>query len=90
MGTFSYNKPKPLSMGNKRGYLYILTDVQTTGSILYTPFKKITGLMIETETGDNSITVSSISEGGPSSVAAITFMCDDADADGRIWVWGLL
>ena len=60
MGTFSYTMNKPLSLGNRRGYIFDLTNVQTTGSVLHTPFKKVTGYLIETSSpGTSQITVSS-------------------------------
>jgi len=48
MAIFSYTKLKKLSIGNRIGYSYSLANVQTTGSKLYTPFKKITGYLPET------------------------------------------
>lgn len=96
MGTFSYEKKKKLSFGNRIGYIFALTDVQTTGSTLYTPFKKITGYMIETASsttaaGATTINVASNTESaGPSTQAYLTFASGAADADGTITVVGLL
>ena len=93
MGTFSYSaNPKKLSMGNRVAYVYELTDVQTSGSILYTPFKKITTYLIETiDPATSTITVSSNTEatGGTGNGAYLTFTAD-AESDGRIIVVGLL
>ena len=48
MATFSYSaNPKKLSFGNRIAYVYDLANVQTTGSKLYTPFKKITTYNID-------------------------------------------
>ena len=92
MGTFSYTtvKPKKLSMGNRVGYLYKLINVQTTGSRLTTPFKKITGYLIQTlspVTAD--ITVTSNTEGDHSQRASLIFAVN-AEAQGYIIVVGLL
>ena len=78
MGTFSYNKPKVLSVGNRRGYIWKLTDVQTnSSSVLQTPFKKITGYMIETEDQDTPIIVTSnnVTPGGTGKCATLTLLC---------------
>lgn len=96
MGTFSSTKLRKLSLGNRIGYLYSLTDVQTTGSVLYTPFKKITGYLIETASsataaGTSTINVASTADAqGNGITSSITFASGAADADGRILVVGLL
>jgi len=93
MGTFSYtaNKPKKLSMGNRIGYLYKLVNVQTTGSKLHTPFKKITGYLINNVSPNtSSITVAGKADAtGPGTRATITFAAD-AESQGYILVVGLL
>lgn len=93
MGTFSYSaNPKKLSMGNRSAYLYDLTNVQITGSILRTPFKKITGYLIEcTSPATNTITVAANTEasGGTGNQATLTFAAD-AESQGDIIVVGLL
>lgn len=96
MGTFSYTKQKKLSMGNRIAYLYKLTDVQTSGSKLYTPFKKITGYIIETTSDTTPIAVAANHEAGATTgvqegdTAYLEFVSDNADADGFIIVVGLL
>ena len=94
MGVFSSTQLTPkLSMGNRAAYRYKLTNVQATGSILYTPFKKITGYIIETTTpATAAITVSANTDsrgGNGSSDAYLTFAVD-AEASGYILVVGLL
>ena len=92
MGTFSYTaNPRKLSMGNRVAYLYDLTNVQTTGSKLYTPFKKITGYLITTTDPQTSeITVASKTEAqGEGTESYLTFAAD-AESDGNIIVVGLL
>ena len=90
---FSYTtvKPKRLSMGNRIAYLYKLVDVATTGSVLITPFKKITGYLIQNVSPNtSSITADGVTETtGPGSRAAITFAAD-ATSQGYIIVVGLL
>ena len=92
MGTFSYEKTRKLSFGNRSAYQWKLTNVQTTGSILYTPFKKITGYLIETTSpATAAITVASNTptSGGTGSCAYLTFAVD-SEAQGDIIVVGLL
>ena len=91
MGTFSYTKTRKLSMGNRVAYQYALTNVQTTGSILRTPFKKITGyLLTTTDPATNTITVTSNADStGRFGQAALTFAAD-AESQGHIIVVGLL
>lgn len=78
-------------MGNRAGYQYSLANVQTTGSKLYTPFKKITGYLIETTSPNTSaITVATNAEStGQFGQAVLTFAAD-AESQGRITVVGLL
>ncbi len=77
-------------MGNRAAYVYSLANVQTTGSILRTPFKKITGYLIETTApGTSEITIVTNKEGTPGSPAALTFAAD-AESQGDILVVGLL
>lgn len=91
MGTFSYSKIRKLSMGNRAAYQYTLTNVQTTGSKLYTPFKKITGYLIETTSPNTcAITVTANTEAqGHGTQAYLTFAAD-AESQGKIIVVGLL
>lgn len=93
MGTFSYTtvKPKRLSSGNRIAYIYKLVNVQTTGSVLTTPFKKITAYAIQTLSPvTNDITVTSKTEKtGPGTKATLRFAAD-AESQGYITVWGLL
>ncbi len=90
MPTFSSTKLKKLSIGNRIGYTYKLANVQTTGSILRTPFKKITGYLPETTSpGTSEITIVTNKEGTPGSPAALTFAAD-AESQGFILVVGLL
>ncbi len=90
MATFSYTKIKKLSMGNRAAYIYKLANVQTTGSILRTPFKKITGYLPETTSpGTSEITIVTNKEGTPGSPAALTFAAD-GESQGDILVVGLL
>ena len=83
--------PRKLSFGNRIAYVYHLTNVQTTGSTLYTPFKKITGYMIETISPNTSaITVAANSEStGRFGQASLQFAVD-AESQGDIIVVGLL
>jgi len=93
MGTFSYTsvKPKRLSMGNRIAYLYKLKDVQTSGSVLHTPFKKITGYLVHNVTPNTTcINVSSNTDStGPGTRAKLTFAAG-AESQGYIIVVGLL
>jgi len=90
---FSYTtvRPKKLSMGNRIGYLYKLVDVATTGSKITTPFKKITGYMIQNiSPNTSSITVTANTEStGPGKKASLTFAAD-ATSQGYIIVVGLI
>lgn len=78
-------------MGNRIAYSYQLTDVAATGSKLYTPFKKITGYLINTTSPATSeITVAANTEStGKFGQATLTFACD-ATSQGYIIVVGLL
>lgn len=90
---FSYTtvKPKKLSMGNRIAYLYKLVDVQTTGSKLFTPFKKITGYLVQNVSPNTScITIADKTDRtGPGTCATLTFAAD-AESQGYIIVVGLL
>lgn len=91
MATFSYTKKRKLSMGNRIAYQYGLTNVQTTGSKLYTPFKKITGYLIETtDPATSDITVASNTDRTGSGTTAYLTFAADAESDGDIIVVGLL
>jgi len=91
MGTFGATKTRKLSMGNRVGYVYTLANVQTTGSILRTPFKKITGYIIETT--DPATSTIAVATNSPSSgrfgQAALTLKAT-AESQGNILVVGLL
>lgn len=78
-------------MGNRAAYKYTLANVQTTGSVLHTPFKKITGYLIETTSPNTAdITVATnTEEAGHGTCATLTFAVD-AEAQGGIIVVGLL
>jgi len=91
MGTFSYTKKRKLSMGNRVAYQYSLANVQTTGSKLYTPFKKITGYLIETTSPATScITVATNAESQGHGITSYLQFAVDAEAQGHIIVVGLL
>ena len=80
-------------MGNRIAYQYSLTNVQTTGSKLRTPFKKITGYLIETtDPATNDITVSANTEarGTPGQGEAFLTFVADAESQGDIIVVGLM
>ena len=90
---FSYTKLRKLSMGNRVAYQYSLTDVAAAGSNLYTPFKKITGYLInETATGTSFINVSANTEsnGGTNPQAYLTLKSNAGTEDGEILITGLL
>ena len=92
MASFSYTRQTPkISMGNRIAYRYSLANVQTTGSILYTPFKKITGYLIETTSpATSSITVASNNEATGHGVTSNLSFAADAESQGNIIVVGLL
>ena len=83
-------------MGNRIAYVYTLTDVQTTGSTIHTPFKKITGYLVETASsitgaGATTIAVASTTLGdGNGTCAKVNLKSGATDADGKITVMGLL
>ena len=78
-------------MGNRVAYIYKLTNVQTTGSKLYTPFKKVTGYLIETTSPNTScITVTSNADSTGKYGQAILTFAADAESQGSILVTGLL
>jgi len=92
MATFGATKLRKLSMGNRVAYQYSLANVQTTGSILRTPFKKIMGYLIETTSpATSTITVSANtdSNGTTAKEASLTFAAD-AESQGVIIVVGLM
>ena len=79
-------------MGNRIAYQYTLTNVQTTGSKLRTPFKQIKGYLIETtspNTSDITVSANTESRGGAQGEAFLTFVAD-AESQGSIIVVGLL
>lgn len=93
MGTYSSTLKRKFSFGNRVAYQYHLTNVQTTGSILYTPFKKITGYIPETTSPNTAaITVASNveSRGGNGNSCAYLSFAVNAEAQGDIIVVGLL
>ncbi len=78
-------------MGNRIAYQYSLANVQTTGSVLYTPFKKITGYLIETTSPNTAdITVATNAEAQGHGTQAYLSFAVDAEAQGNILVVGLL
>jgi len=91
--TFSYTtqKPKKLSMGNRIAYLYKLIDVATSGSVIHTPFKKITGYLISSVSPNTtSINVAGKTERtGPGTCATLT-LAAGATSQGYIIIVGLL
>ena len=91
MGTFSFTKERKLSLGNRAGYVFKLTNVQTTGSVLHTPFKKITGYLIETTSpGTSQINVADNQPSTGRGVTARLTFAAGAEAQGFILVTGLL
>ena len=92
MATFSYKLKKQLSMGNRKAYLYTLTNVQTDStSIVYTSFKKITGYLIQTNTNaTSSIVVESNTPSSGKSKCAYLTLDSGAEASGEILIVGLL
>lgn len=91
MGTFSYTKKTKLSFGNRAGYIYSLTNVQTSGSKLYTPFKKVTGYMIETTSPNTSCINVAVNQ--PSlghGLGSYLQFAAGAESQGEITVVGLL
>lgn len=89
---FSYTtvKPKKLSMGNRTAYLYKLTEVATSGSVIHTPFRKITGYLPQCNSPITStIGVSSVTE-RVGSVAAKLNLKATATSYGYIIVVGLM
>ena len=89
---FSYTsvKPKKLSMGNRIAYLYKLTDVATTGSVIHTPFRKITGVLpqcLSPTTSDITFTTNPKTRPGTSATVHLTA---DATSQGYCVVVGLL
>jgi hypothetical protein len=91
MGTFSNTKKRKFSMGNRVAYQYSLTNVQTTGSKLYTPFKKITGYLIETTSPNTStIAVTANQDRTGSGTQAYLQFIATAESQGSIIVVGLL
>lgn len=93
MATFAVTKKRKLSFGNRIAYQYHLANVQTTGSKLYTPFKKITGYIIETTSPNTSaITVTANTEttGIEGQGEAYLTFAADAESQGDIIVVGLL
>ena len=96
MGTFSYTTDKKLSVGNRVGYKYTLTDVQTSGSKIHTPFKKILGQLPETSSlATSTISMASSTDAYASAAmekngAIATLQCGANDMDGSIIIVGLL
>lgn len=90
---YGYTKKRKLSFGNRVAYQYKLIDVATTGSKLYTPFKKITGYIIET-TNPATSTIRVVANTDSTGVhgkceASLTFAAE-ATSQGDIIVVGLL
>lgn len=93
MGTYSQTKIRKLSMGNRIAYQYSLTNVQTTGSKLRTPFKKITGYLIETTSPNTStinVATNTDSRGGEGAGEGFLTFVATAESQGDIIVVGLL
>ena len=93
MGVFAYTKKRKLSFGNRIAYQYKLDNVQATGSILYTPFKKVTGYLIETTspaTAQITVATNAIAPGGNGQGQATLTFAVGAEAQGDIIVVGLL
>ena len=89
---FSYTsvKPKKLSMGNRVAYVYKLKDVATSGSVIHTPFRKITGVLMQTLSPVTSDITFSISERtGPGTRAKVSLTAD-ATSQGYCTIVGLL
>ena len=78
-------------MGNRSAYQYSLANVQTTGSKLYTPFKKITGYLIETTSPNTAaIRVATNNQAQGHGTCAWLGFAVNAEAQGDIIVVGLL
>ena len=78
-------------MGNRVAYLYKLVNVQTTGSKIRTPFKKITYYDIETTSPATAdITVTSNADKTSTNKEAVLTLAVDAEAQGNALVVGLL
>lgn len=92
MSDFGYTKLKKLSMGNRIAYQYTLTNVNTdSSSILYTPFKKITGQLIQkTSTAGSTIIVVATAEKTKDNKQATLTFDTDVESNGEILVVGLL
>jgi len=90
---FAQTQLRPrVSMGNRIGYMYSLKDVQDDStSIVRTPFKKITGYMIEgITTAATTIRVVTNTEGVPGNPAHLTLDAGTDNDEGNILVWGLM
>lgn len=85
---------RKLCLGNRAAYLYTLVNVQTSGSKLYTPFKKILGYFPPETTSPNTSTINvaanTPSRGGTGNNDAFLTFAATAESQGNIIVWGLL
>ena len=84
---------QPISLGNRRAYRVTFTDATTDGtSIIYTPFKKVTGIMVEeTSTGTSFVKFSTTeTTGGTGATATITLTSAAGTEDGSLLITGLL
>jgi len=90
---FEYTWKKRFSMGNRIAIKYALTDVQDdSSSVLRTPFKKVTGYLIENEgTAASTIRVVATTERTPANnESTLTLDAGSANDEGSIVVVGLL
>ena len=88
---FSYTaeKPKRLSLGNRIGILYKLKDVATSGSVIHTPFRKITGVLMSDLSPTTSCITWTTTLKTPTAAAKVR-LTSNATAQGYCVVTGLL
>jgi len=84
MATFNYTKIKNLSLGNRKGYLYEINNVHSSGNKLFVSLRKITDYEIY---GDN-IKVKSISEKSGNGTCASLTLVSKPESSGKILVAG--
>jgi len=90
---FAYTKMEKFSMGNRAAYRFKLTDVQDDStSVLRTPFKKITGWLIEniSEAATTIRVVTNTEKTATNNQALLTLDAGTDNDDGNIIVVGLL
>jgi len=91
---FSYTIiQQPISLGNRRAYRVTFTDCANDGtSIIYTPFKKVTCIMVEeTSTGTSFVRFATTdTPGGNGATGTITLTSSAGTEDGSLLITGLL